>query len=250
MNFWDERRQELAEAYSAHASEVRFRIVTRAIEQHCANHSLAVVDIGGGYGRQSVLLARRGHSVVIVDSDPNMLELARINFNSEPASVRSRVRFVLCKGEEAPWLLGSQFDIVCCHSVLMYIKNPSSLLCALVKLMRPGGLLSILSANPLSGAVRSGLQRHWRESLNILIDPNYNNKFSAQNVKHSLETISSSLATHNVTLKRWYGVGIFSDHLTEISPDEMLDLCELEWIAGKTDPYRLIARCFHALFVI
>src|ERR1019366_574849 len=193
-------------------------------------------------------LARSGHSGVIVDPDPHMLELARAKIADEPPRVRSRVEFVLGYGEDAHQLLGRQFDIVFCHSVLMYLRDLRPLLFALTQITRPEGLLSILSVNPEASAMRSGLQRRWIEAIAEVSKTCPIASRYVPSSKHSLALLCSILAERRFALAQWYGVGVFSDHLIEIADEEMQDVCDLEWASGLSDPYRLVARCFHALF--
>lgn len=247
-NYWTEHAAMLTEAYARSAGTVRFELVTRCLLAMMSEGPCRVVDVGGGYGRQAVLLARAGHSVVIVDVDPKMLDLAREFASGEQADVRERLDFVLGDGNEAVNLVGTGFDLVCCHSVLMYEDDPSPLLRTLVDLARPGGLLSLLSLNPHANAMRSGLQGRWRETVATLqigmqADPLY-----VRCREHSREDVSRILEASGVQVLGWHGVGVFTDHLTEsIVVDDPAQVILAEWLAGNKDPYRQVARCYHLL---
>jgi len=82
-NLWIENATALAEAYSNSVGTVRFELVTRALLMHMSREPQRVVDVGGGFGRQAIMLARAGHSVVVVDVDPKMLSTAESQLLSE-----------------------------------------------------------------------------------------------------------------------------------------------------------------------
>ena len=230
------------------AGTVRFELVTRGILAHAPAGNLRILDIGGGYGLQAIMLARKGHSVVVLDVDAHMIALARERAAREPAEVRSRLAFAHGAGEDAIGLVGTGFDIVCCHSVLMYEESPRPLLATLVSLVKPGGLISVLSVNRNASAMRSGLQGRWREALASLAKGTQVDGRYLESHEHTPAEIDSILAEHGARTLAWYGVGVFTDHATTpILADNPEDVYEAEWIAGQRDPYRQIARCFHLL---
>ena len=137
--FWTEHASELADAYCRSAGTVRFELVTRALLKHLPPAPQRIVDVGGGFGRQAIMLARAGHSVVIVDPDPNMLAIARDALSIEPPEVVERVMLVSGDGATAEKLVGTDFDMACCHSVLMYQDDPVPLLRSVTALVRKNG---------------------------------------------------------------------------------------------------------------
>ena len=172
-NYWLEQAPALADAYFRRAcsihGHVRFELVTRALLEHLPPSPQRIIDVGGGFGRQAIILAQVGHSVVVVDPDPAMLAAARNALAQEDEAVSARVELVRGHGEAAERLFGANFDLACCHSVLMYLDDPAPMLASLVGLVRPGGLISVLSLNPEAIAMRSGLQGRWREAVASLV---------------------------------------------------------------------------------
>ena len=62
----------------------------------------------------------------------------------------------------------------------------------------------------------------------------------------TVEGLSGSFAGTGLDIERWYGVWVFTDHLGDRPPgDELPDVLELEWEAGRRDPYRSVARLIH-----
>ncbi|EFC82943.1 hypothetical protein [Parafrankia sp. EUN1f] len=128
----------------------------------------------------------------------------------------------------------------------MYLSQPDRLLAELVRLARPGALLSILTVNPDAVAMRSGLQGRWRDTIDQLhgtapVDGQYQ-----LGEAHSLQAVSAFLTSAGAPVLGWHGVGIFTDHITEeIRVPNPAEIMLAEWLAGIRDPYRQIARCCH-----
>jgi S-adenosylmethionine-dependent methyltransferase len=249
-DLWTPAARQRAEAYLAHArgvrGEIRFDLVTRALAEHLPRRPCRIADIGGGYGRQAILLARMGHSVVILDRDETLLRAAEDLLASEEPEVRARVDLVPGAGENAPEAIGTGFDLVCCHSVLMYLADPRPMLRALVLSAAPGALISVLCPNRDSIAMRDGLQGRWREALASLTAGDEQGGRYLRTRADTPADLGRSLAGLGAPPTAWYGVRIFSDHLEgTVPPDEFADLSELEWQAGQRDPYRSTARLFH-----
>lgn len=207
-----------------------------------------IVDVGGGYGRQAILLARAGHSVVIVDCDERMLSAAQAHLSAEQVEVQKRVELVLAGGENAVSTVGCDFDLACCHSVLKYLEDPREMLGNLVRLVRHDGLVSVLSINTNSRAMRSGLQGRWGQAIASLVAGSQVDDQYLPCYEHSREDIAAELEAAGARQLFWQGVGIFTDHLTEdVTADDPRHVFLAEWLAGSHDPYRQIARCYHLL---
>ncbi len=248
-NHWTEHAAALAAAYLQGDGALRFAVVTRALLAHLrllGPTPARVLDIGGGQARQAVQLAQAGHEVTLLDIDPVMLNAAAEVLAAEPADVRQRVRLVQGPGEEAATRVGGGFDLVCCHSVLMYLENPMPLLSALVQATRPSGLLSVLSLNTDAVAMRAGLQGHWQEAVDGLKMGCEAGAAYLPTSDPPLREVRACLEAQGAPMLAWYGVGIFTDHLSGavVAPDPQL-VIEAEWLAGLKDPYRGVARCFH-----
>lgn len=247
-NLWSEHAGALAAAYVRSAGTIGFASVTRFLLERLPATPQRIVDVGGGFGRQAIMLARAGHSVVIIDFDPNMLALARQELAREPVELRRRVELVLGDGESAPELVGTGFDLACCHSVLMYQEDAAPMVQSLVGLVRRGGLLSVLCVNREAIAMRSGLQGRWREAAATLLAGAQIDGQTLPSRAHTRQEITVMLASAGATVTDWQGVGVFTDHRTEpMVVDDPEDVYLVEWLAGTRDPYRQVARCFHML---
>jgi S-adenosylmethionine-dependent methyltransferase len=62
----------------------------------------------------------------------------------------------------------------------------------------------------------------------------------------TVEVLSEAFAEAGLAVEQWYGVRVFTDHLGDSTPGEDLPaIMELEWEAGKRDPYRSVGRLIH-----
>jgi S-adenosylmethionine-dependent methyltransferase len=252
-NSWMENSGALMVAYARHNSGVlgtlRQRLLTRALSAHMPAGPQRIIDVGGGEGHQAIALARAGHRVVLLDPDAAMLAAAEQRLAQQEQAVRDRVTMVLGYGENAADVVTGQFDVVCCHGILMYIDDPAAILKSIVSVAWPGALISVLASNADAVAMRPALQGRWADALAIL--ETGSDDETARYVPgraDTVENIQAILTEARATVMTWYGVRVFSDHLGDVPPGEDFEsLCELEWAAGARDPYRKVARLFHVI---
>ncbi len=247
---------ELAQRYARHGDTLRgtlrHALVTRALLTHLPP-AARLLDIGGGAAVQARELARAGHHVTVLDPDPAMLAQARDALDREPAELQQRIKLVQGVGEDAPDLVGSGFDGVLCHGVLLYVDDPDPLLGAVVAAARPGGLVSVLAKNAAALAMRPGIEGRYHDAISVLDTDTdtETNLLGATSRADDRDHIIGLLATHHAEVTSWYGVRVLTDHLRDAPvPPDFDTILELEWRAGARDPYRHVARLFHLLAVV
>jgi 2-polyprenyl-3-methyl-5-hydroxy-6-metoxy-1,4-benzoquinol methylase len=154
------------EHYETAYGQIRTHVLHAHLLEHLPPPPARIVDVGGGAGHQSIPLARVGYQVTIVDPSSVMLAEAARRLELEPRDVAARVELVEADGDHAPSLLGARvFDGVLCHGVVMYVDDPLPLLGALAALARPGGIVSIVTKNRRTLAMRPGLDGDWAGAL-------------------------------------------------------------------------------------
>jgi SAM-dependent methyltransferase len=199
-----------------------------------------VLDVGLGRGVQALRLARAGHEVTGLESDPDLRELFEKQVAAEPDGIRQRVRLVEGGSEDtgAHFLPGT-FDVVLCHGGLVQARDPGPTLAGLARVLDAGGLLSVLIRNDEAQAMRPGRAGDWDAALAAFDFPEHAGS------AFRLDTVTRGLAGIGTPLRQWYGVGIFG-HTTFPADDEEAErMLAVEGRAARTDPYRSVAAMLH-----
>ncbi|MFI6102544.1 class I SAM-dependent methyltransferase [Streptomyces sp. NPDC051310] len=234
---------------------VRQELVARQLDEQIAarypvGQRLRVLDVGMGQGTQALRLARAGHTVTGLESDPEMLKVARESLATEPAGIRERVRLIEGDGRETGvHFLPGSFDVVLCHGVLMYVEEPDAMLAGLARMLAPGGLLSLLVRNADALAMRPGLAGDWSGALAAFESDAYVNRLGLQVRADRLEDLTATLAGIAAPLQAWYGVRVFTDLVPNEeglpAAEELERLLAAEDRAARTEPYRRVAALLH-----
>ena len=117
---------------------------------------------------------------------------------------------------------------------------------ALSTLARPGGIVSVLTKNASALAARPALEGRYGDALSILGADRDRGRLGVMTRGDTVEGLTAAFAEAGLTVEQWYGVRVFTDHLGDSTPGEDLpEMMELEWEAGKRDPYRLVGRLIH-----
>jgi SAM-dependent methyltransferase len=242
---------DLAESFVDHYATlrgaVRQALVAEQVHDHLPVANARVCDVGGGAGHQAIPLARAGHHVVVVDPSEEMLDRLAAALDHQPAAVAARVTSVLMAGEDAPAQLGAGgFDAVLCHGVLMYLDDPRDLVHSLVRLARPGGMVSLLAKNASALALRPALQGRWEDAVTNFDAVADVGNLGAVTRGDTVESLTDVLDAAGADVVAWYGVRVLTDHRTgePVEPDFPLVL-EAEKRAAATDPYRQVGRLIH-----
>lgn len=126
---------------------------------------LDVIDAGGGTGGFAVPLAVLGHSVTVVDPNPDSLAAA------QRRAAERDVRISAVQGEAAGLdsVVGEQAaDLIICHSVLEYVDSPADALAAIARVLRPGGTVSVLASGVVAAVLHRALTGRFDEARALL----------------------------------------------------------------------------------
>lgn len=107
-----------------------------------------ILDVGCGGGLLSEGMAVRGANVTGIDLSEKPLGVARLHLLESGQKVDYRKISVEHLADEMP----AAFDAVTCLEMLEHVPNPSSVIAACARLVKPGGqvFLSTLNRNPKS----------------------------------------------------------------------------------------------------
>lgn len=117
---------------------------------------------------------------------------------------------------------------------------------ALSALLRPGGVVSILAKNATALAARPALEGRYRDALSSMRADRDRGRLGIITRGDTVAGLYEAFREAGVEAVRWYGVRVFTDHLGDMMPGEDLpEILELEWEAGRREPYRSVARLIH-----
>lgn len=234
---------------------VRQELVARQLSAHLPAVSRhrrpAVLDVGCGQGTQAVRLARKGYEVTGIDISDELLDASRASAAAEPPPVKSRLRF------ESGDLLGldeefmGNFDVVCCHGVLMYMPSLETAMSSVVAAARPGGLVSVLTRNRAGIAMRAGMSGQWTAAIAGFDSRYYSNRLGIEQVRaDDPDEVDNALSAARAQRVGWYGVRLFTDHWETIeAPADIDEILAAEEEAGRRDPYRALCALTHTIAV-
>ncbi len=123
----------------------------RYIEKAAALEGARVLDVGCGGGILSEAMAKRGAEVLGIDLSRAVLDVAEMH----ALEGKVRIQYKAMAAEELAAAQPAYFDLVTCMEMLEHVPDPAAVLCALTRLVRPGGniVVSTLNRKPLAFAV-------------------------------------------------------------------------------------------------
>lgn len=118
------------------------------IDQRVGLSGKKVIDVGCGGGILSESMAARGAEVTGIDMGEAPLEVARLHL----LETGLQVDYQRMPAEEAAEKHAGKFDAVTCMEMLEHVPDPSSVIAACAKLVKPGGqvFFSTINRNPKS----------------------------------------------------------------------------------------------------
>ena len=200
-----------------------------------------VLDCGGGSGSLAVPLAQRGARVTVVDISVDAL--ATLRRRAEEAGVAGAVDARQGDVEALADAIGdARFDLVLAHGVLGSVDSVADAFAAIAGAVRPGGLLSVVVANPVAAVLARALAGDLDGALAEL---------RALDISTAgPDAVQALCRSHHFVVEQAYGIGVFSD----IVPGRALDapgaleaLAELEAESATRASLREIATRVHLL---
>lgn len=118
------------------------------ISQHINLAEKRVLDIGCGGGILAEALAHNGATVTAIDKAEASLSVAKLHLLESQLDIS----YLDSTAEEFAEAQPAQFDVVTCLEMLEHVPDPSSVVAACQRLVKPGGLVffSTINRNPKS----------------------------------------------------------------------------------------------------
>ncbi|MGY1713878.1 methyltransferase domain-containing protein [Geodermatophilus sp. SYSU D01106] len=218
-----------------------------------AGSALRVLDVGGGSGGFAVPLARLGHEVTVVD--PSADALATLERRAQNAGVGARVRGLQGDGDQLHELPlggtgddGGGYDLALCHAVLEVVDDPATTLREITRALRPGGQVSVATANRAGAVLARALSGHPKEALALLEDrdPAPGRTRPARR-RFGPADLLALVEDAGLTPGEWRGVAVVADLLDASSGADPAAVRRLELALAAASPYRDVATGLHVL---
>lgn len=241
------------EASGARASVVWdvLRGVLAARAADTGRDRLDVIDAGGGTGGFAVPLAALGHCVTVVDPSPDSLAAA------QRRAAEMDVHIGAVQGEAAGLdsVVGEAAgDLVICHSVLEYVDSPPDALAAIARVLRPGGMVSVLAASVAAAILHRAVAGRFAGARALLDhETGHEQGGPAGGVPRyfTLPGLSALIEGAGLYPGAAHGVQIFADLvpsvLVDADPGAAEALRSLDAAAATYPPLRDIAAKLHLL---
>ncbi|TFV81280.1 methyltransferase domain-containing protein [Blastococcus sp. CT_GayMR16] len=217
-----------------------------------AGTPLRVLDVGGGSGMFAVPLARLGHDVTVVD--PSADALATLRRRADTGGVGARVHGLQGDGDLLHEVLpeadgGSDgYDLALCHYVLEVVDDPAVTLGEISRALRPGGQVSVATANRAGAVLGRAVAGHPVEALALIEDrdPAPARSKPARR-RFTPEDLLALVEGAGLRPGPWRGVSVVADLLEATSGADPRAVRALELALAEASPFRDIATGLHVL---
>jgi S-adenosylmethionine-dependent methyltransferase len=234
-------------------SDTRTAVVWSALEPTLGSGPLDVLDIGGGTGGLAVLVGELGHQVTVVDPSPDALAALDRRAREHDVEVAG------LQGELADLLDvvdPESADLVLCHGVLEVVDDPAAALATLARVVRPGGVLSLLVAQRYAAVVARAMAGHFQQALDLL-DPatapgrRADGHQGRAGRRYTRDELTSLVQEAGLTPDAVHGIRVFTDlvpgSLLDLEPGATAALVELEQAVSTRPAYLPLATQLHLL---
>lgn len=148
-------------------------------------------------------------------------------------------------------LNADSFDLVICHNVLEYADDKEAILKHLVRVTKPGGILSVVKHNLYGRVMATAVMSDDPKSALSLLDQGAEKSMFGKRDVYSNEWITD-LLKDEMTLIDTYGIrtffGLSSNNDIKYTDDWYQSMLELETKACSMDEYRKVAFFNHLIF--
>lgn len=202
-----------------------------------------VLDCGGGSGAYAVPLAGAGADVTVVDISADAL--ATLRRRADEAGVSARVHAAQGDVEALAEVVGAaSFDLVLAHGILDALDRIDETFDGIAAAVRPGGLISVLVANPLASIVARALAGEPALALQEL------RELDTAGARMGPDTVQELCLRAGLVIEARHGIGVFSDLVPGAGLDEpgaRDALAQLDAEAAARAPFAELAGRSHLL---
>lgn len=207
-----------------------------------------VLDIGGGTGGLAVRVGVLGHRVTVVDPSPDALAALDRRAREHDVAVTGR------QGDLSTLLdvVGpDSADVVLCHGVLEVVDDPAGALANLARVVRPGGVLSLLVAQRHAAVVARAMAGHFQQALSLLEATDHAAPGGRTGRRYTHDELTALASGAGFAVDTVHAVRVFTDlvpgSLLDLEPGASAALVELEQAVADRPEYLPLATQVHLL---
>lgn len=208
---------------------------------------LDVLDIGGGTGGLAVRVGALGHRVTVVDPSPDALAALDRRAREHDVDVTGRQGDLSTLAD----VVGPACaDIVLCHGVLEVVDDPAAALASLGRVLRPGGVLSLLVAQRHAAVVARAMAGHFQQAL-AMLDATQTAPVGRSGRRYSYDELTALVVDAGFAVDEVHAIRVFTDlvpgSLLDLEPGASAALVELEQAVATRPEYLPLATQLHLL---
>lgn len=219
------------------------RLLKRIVWEHLGEITgKRILDFGSGEGITANHFAN-SNEVIAVEPSEEMLRNRWTDYNYKQ---------IIGDVSKLAELEDNSFDFIICHNVLEYINDKEQVINELYRLLKTGGMLSVVKHNRAGRVMQMAVLLDDIEKANDLLDGNDGSSAQFGTIKY-YEDEDISKWNKGLKLMDTFGIRTFWDlqqkqekHGTE---EWQMRMMQLEMRVSKIEEYRRIAFFHHLLFV-
>jgi S-adenosylmethionine-dependent methyltransferase len=205
---------------------------------------LHILDAGGGMAQMSQKLAELGHRVTLCDLSGEMLRLAQLEI--EKNGLLEQYRLLHSSVQDVDQHIDEPVDFILFHAVMEWLAEPKEALQKLLRLVRPGGVASIMFYNH-HGLVYKNVV--CGNIPHVLSGMPHRKRFKLQ-PQHGLkpEDVYQWIEDEGFEIGGKSGIRCFSDYIgnmTNMGEYTYEELLALEQTFCRQEPYLSLGRYIH-----
>jgi S-adenosylmethionine-dependent methyltransferase len=228
----------------------RTAVVWSGLEPTLRADACDVLDIGGGTGGFAVRVGALGHRFTVVDPSPDALAALDRRAREHDVAVTGRQGDLSCLLDVVD---PGSADVVLCHGVLEVVDDPAAALATLARVVRPGGVLSLLAAQRHAAVVARAMAGHFQQAL-AMLDPATAGPVTPTGRtgrRYSHDELTALVGDAGFVVDTVHAVRVFTDlvpgSLLDLEPGASAALVELEQAVAARPEYLPLATQLHLL---
>jgi len=204
---------------------------------------LNILDFGSGLGVSSNHFAK-WHNVTAIEPNEEMIN-HRFKEN-QYRQIHGGLDILSALDENT-------FNVVLCHNVLEYIKDKESVILELLRVMKSGGLLSLIKHNHAGKVFGYAVFNNEPDKALVALNDKTTDKtnFIGKQYLYANDNVTDWVGKNNCMIKEIFGIrtffGLGQDNEIKYSEDWYQKMFELECVVANDNEYRNVAYYNHLL---